>query len=620
MLYASPLPTVIQIDPIDYRAEAETLSQVFLESGRDVRLKIGAASATSLTKVLSMARSRKGLVLHLSAHCIRHEEKGLGLVLEDPSGGPHILWRDRLEDLLSACGGLCNISLLVLSACYSEELAQVFVECGCRHVVATREKVHDSAARRFSQQFYYELAMDAPLLKAWESATQALRIDPDEALAKEADYFTLYGQRGAEEATLRRLCGAESEGQPQGSVSNAGLPMRDFADVAVFLEMQLPSRPEGFVGRTQLLLALARTFHGTKGRRAVALHGPQGIGKSALGVEFAHFVAAPGRLFSCAPLLLHVTERNLDGLIATMAEQLEALAAQLGVLLRPFALGQTATTRSSSASSLSDLSATPSPSPGVGLAEGEDELTLHAVARTRIRQQLQQIERSHRLYRILVVIDDEAGFIRDSADARWWLGDLIRHTHHLHLLILSLEPVYETLGGTKVVNEAVVGLSEMESSRLFLQHIHRRLEPRDLDTPELQPGGSSPSDSTYRGNGGGGNAATNTGRSGSTPMYERTCRQLCGHPLMCRLGGNPGHISAASARVTPGGPSLHQLAASAELLDLMEPRRREPAARPTLQRQHSVPACGRREPVPQSVPLRPFSASAGRHDWAEDIR
>jgi len=69
---------------------------------------------------------------------------------------------------------------------------------------------------------------------------------------------------------------------------------------ALVVGPNLPPPVEDFVGRKVLLAELAVTFF--NGRRAVWLHGCEGIGKSALATEFCRFYALPGdRLF--APLL-----------------------------------------------------------------------------------------------------------------------------------------------------------------------------------------------------------------------------------------------------------------------------------------------------------------------------
>jgi len=146
MMYATPLGH----PAIDVTTEVEGLSQALRVPDTPVQLEVSVATADSLTKLLTLARSRSGLVLHLSAHTVQRNGD-IGLVLESASGSPHVIWREQLEELLCMSEqGLQNISLLFLSTCHSEPLAQIFVECGCPHVVAIRGKVNDTAATRFS--------------------------------------------------------------------------------------------------------------------------------------------------------------------------------------------------------------------------------------------------------------------------------------------------------------------------------------------------------------------------------------------------------------------------------------------------------------------------------------
>ena len=46
------------------------------ESGSHVQLNVGVATVESLTKLLTLARSQKGLALHLSAHAYRNDKAG----------------------------------------------------------------------------------------------------------------------------------------------------------------------------------------------------------------------------------------------------------------------------------------------------------------------------------------------------------------------------------------------------------------------------------------------------------------------------------------------------------------------------------------------------------------
>eukprot|EP00435_Cladocopium_sp_Y103_P049032 s3524_g14.t1 len=78
-------------------------------------------------------------------------------------------------------------------------------------------------------------------------------------------------------------------------------------------------------------------FSGHQSRRACALWGPEGIGKSALGVEFLHFAAAPGRHFSCCAGRVHIEAMDLVGIANAVNEELESLAVQSqAVNMQPF--------------------------------------------------------------------------------------------------------------------------------------------------------------------------------------------------------------------------------------------------------------------------------------------
>lgn len=544
-LYASPLDR----PAINVRSEVETLREALAESNSPVKLNVSCCTASTLTKLLTLATARKGLILHLSAHAIMSDTGELGLVLEDGRGASHVLWRQNLEEILGIRErGLRNVSLLFLSSCWSQELAQVFVECGCRHVVALRSKVHDAAATRFASQFYLSLGVGEPLLTAWEKARMMLRNDSDKAFAREADSFVLFGQIGADEVMLGDLCGEENKVEVSPT-------LRELEDAAYFLDQDIPPRQEHFQGRMQILHEILHCYVGVNSRRVCALHGPEGIGKSALAVELAHFAGAPGRAFSCAVRVLRLQSLDLIGLASALEDDLESLATSLEVPLRPCS-GDSRQSFGSSRNSfgssrelqLSARSEESSSSQGRAGARqwqaGGSELEVLLPVRQRLRSGFQQIERRRRGKRILFVLDDEVGAISDPGVCSL-LGELMESTQHLHILLCSREPFYNSLGPTKVVNVPLKGLSEADSAKLLLQRIHRRLEDRDFPQSSGCPdaGGGTPQ---VPGN--------------SVSVIDATIKRLSGHPLLGRLGGHPGRIREASSLVCPGGPSLLDLA------------------------------------------------------------
>eukprot|EP00438_Fugacium_kawagutii_P035235 Skav227194 [mRNA] locus=scaffold2048:183148:190039:- [translate_table: standard] len=95
-----------------FRNCGRTIEFNMVDSGSHVQLNVGVATVESLTKLLTLARSQKGLALHLSAHACCSEKGDIGLVLEDAKGFSHVLWKKNLEDSC-ACKGEAS------SACWA---------------------------------------------------------------------------------------------------------------------------------------------------------------------------------------------------------------------------------------------------------------------------------------------------------------------------------------------------------------------------------------------------------------------------------------------------------------------------------------------------------------------
>ncbi|CAE7034962.1 unnamed protein product [Symbiodinium natans] len=469
-LYASPLGH----PAINVRSEVETIQEAFEESASGTRLNVGVATVQSLSKLLTLAKSQKGLVLHLSAHSIRSDKGDVGLVLEDSCGKAHVLWKKRLEEILGMKeSGLRSVSLLFLSTCWSQELAQVFVECGCPHVVCLRSPVYDVAARRFSQQFYLSLGVGESLLSAWQTARSWLCTDSKPELAEQADHFVLFGQRGADKVTLSELCGEEAD---RAEASN--LRKLEAASRFLVAESLIPPRPENFLGRPQFIHEVLHLLSGHESRRACAVWGAEGIGKSAFGVEFAHFATAPGRPFSCSSQILKIESNDAISVAHLLLDGLEALANQLEVSLRPCS-GDSRSSLCSCQSAPQSVRSEVANSASMHLGSDQELMSSLLPVRQRIRRGFRQIERVRRKAPVLLVVDDEVGAFT-SSDVRKLFGELLEHTCHLHLLVLSRTPIYSSLGPSKVVNVALPGLEEYDAAKLFLQRMHRKLEAQDF--------------------------------------------------------------------------------------------------------------------------------------------
>lgn len=538
ILYASPLDE--RLHQIDIREELELLREALEEAECPMRVRVGIATAKGLAQLLTLTRSGVPVILHLSAHVALSPNDGFGLVLEDGHGGPHVLYKSRLEELIGGTQKLEGLSLVFLNTCWSESLAQIFIESGCRHVIGTRGQVADVASRAFTHQFYFALGSHHSVLDSWEGAQKALRVDPNPKLPASADLFVLFGQRGAGEATLSLLCNRnffkEPEPRSLGRDKNP-LWLEDATAIGI---AQLPPRPEDFVARSQVIREILDNFDSGRGRiarRTCIVSGPEGIGKSAVAIELAHFAAAPGRLFSQGVIYARLYgDPDVASLQRAILEGLESLEPQLmRNVLRPTSAGSSASAASnysldrlevrslSSRSSLESLASS--------AASDADQCPLEK-RRRQLRRAFQQLDRRRRR-RLLLLVDDEVGAIKGSKNVGQALGELLELSHQLCIAVFCRDRVYDSLGSCKCVNFQLPPLSDMEASRLFLKRIHRPLRPGDLER--------------------GAQGASAVARS------EETLTRLEAHPLLQTLAGNPGKIRGVSERVTPDLNSLFDL-------------------------------------------------------------
>lgn len=470
VLYASPLDRPL----LDFRLEIEMLRDS-LECA-NMKLLVGTATADSLIGVFARARSSKDLVLHLSAHSVDGERTGL--VLEGKDGREHILWRDQLDELLAAHETeLRRVVLVFLSTCGSYDLAKLFIDRGCRHVIGVKGEVLDRAARKFAESFFMGLATGASLTKAFESARVRLRIDPDHKISKTAGQFVLLEADNTEPSHAEMVpgyCGAS----------------HNLEDVDTFLSTGMPSSSNAYiVHRSEYLLRVQACFACHK---ACVIHGEVGIGKRVLGQEFARFAAAPGRMFSCCAVTV---DHFQDVRSLTLA-----LEAELGHLCA-FHLGNFTGFQ--------------------GVVKNPVASIIHSL------HQLEDIGRRG----VLLVINDRAGVISGSAEARDLLGEILERARWSYVLVCSRSPVFGLLGPGRAVNIQVLGLGIRDAARLFLKCVNRPLVSSDFEGEPTQ-------------------------LSSAADLW----RLLTEHPLLDQLKGNPRRIcEVAAERVVPNGAGLLEL-------------------------------------------------------------
>ena len=316
VLYASP---VAKYAPIDFESEIDRIVCSARESERlqtgQVQVSVGVASSASLTKLLTLSHGRDAgspaLILHLAAH--GYEAGGLILESAKGTGEAHPCSHEKLRSLLHSerngenggNGGLRGVSLLMLSSCSSKKLAQVFIDSGCQHVIATDRPVLDKTAKAFTERFYRALFVGKSIVDAFEHAKAALLASSHPEVAQQSHaYMLLKANEGDVPASAAR---SESWTIPERPWSRDS-DIEGFQDACSFLDTLefLPPRVEDFYrpSAMQYVLDTLRT------RRACSVHGLKGIGKSALAIELSRFAASSGRLFSGNVLHVRLEEKG----------------------------------------------------------------------------------------------------------------------------------------------------------------------------------------------------------------------------------------------------------------------------------------------------------------------
>eukprot|EP00913_Durusdinium_trenchii_P009072 g8531.t1 len=324
VLYASPLA----FTPIDFESETDRIVGSARDSGRlqtgQVRISLGAASSSSLTKMLTQSHARRsgGLILHLAAH---GDEAG-GLVLENSKGNgeAYRCTHEKLRQILQMGDrGLRGVSLLFLSSCSSKQLAQVFLECGCQHVIATSSPVLDATARAFTERFYGALFVGKSIVEAFEHTRKALLASSVREVADQSNVYHLLSAEGVGQVVPDVPERPERPGSREseiGGFQDGNRSGCSFQEQLTFL----PPEVEDFFRPPEMQQVMNVLLN----RRACAVHGCEGIGKSALLIETARFAASPGRRFSGN--VVHVRLHDRSNAVKTIKDSTRTPSSAFG--------------------------------------------------------------------------------------------------------------------------------------------------------------------------------------------------------------------------------------------------------------------------------------------------
>ncbi|MBU7044841.1 MAG: CHAT domain-containing protein, partial [Theionarchaea archaeon] len=161
-LVSAPLVAVngTPLDVLDIEAERNAIVHELAACKKEILLCIKYATLDEF------ARSIEEEFNILQVSCHGYEEF---LLFEDRKGGSQPVTGDYLKRLISMGE---PVELAVISACYSEKIAETLVEAGIPHVVAIRSDtpVVDHAAVVFIGQFYRSLFKGDSVQKAFEMA------------------------------------------------------------------------------------------------------------------------------------------------------------------------------------------------------------------------------------------------------------------------------------------------------------------------------------------------------------------------------------------------------------------------------------------------------------------
>jgi CHAT domain-containing protein len=174
-MYSAPLirskkkmPPKPLSDPVQFETEIDALRRMFQEENYKIKLKVGIATVNNLINVIS----KQPTILHFICHGEYSKKKQKAyLVFENDCGELDKCYSDTIEKLLSKTN--CDIKIVFVNACHSEEVGKIFLEAGIPCVIAVQSelKIEDGVAQKFSENFYRSIFGGETIKKAFEQAT-----------------------------------------------------------------------------------------------------------------------------------------------------------------------------------------------------------------------------------------------------------------------------------------------------------------------------------------------------------------------------------------------------------------------------------------------------------------
>ncbi|CAJ1948459.1 unnamed protein product [Cylindrotheca closterium] len=257
-------------DLLDLQEERTQLASIFKRSNVAVEFQI--ATHDALGKFLA---EDKGRILHFSCH----GDAGF-LFLEDDWGGLAPLANDNLQRWIQLGGR--ELQFVFVSACNSQSIGQAFVDAGVPHVVCCKEnaKLRAGVSALFEKTFYRNLARKKTVQESFDIAKEATLANPkipEEYRREEVEKYRLLGTGGR---------GGGGNNNNKQNVNNHNVSVFFQRNINVSQRRAVvggaegfPPPPKIFIGRT---IDQYRILKLLQHARTVCVHGPSGMGKTAL--------------------------------------------------------------------------------------------------------------------------------------------------------------------------------------------------------------------------------------------------------------------------------------------------------------------------------------------------
>ena len=180
-LYASPIVDEIfeeSDSSISYLSEIRLILELMKNSGKKFNCKLECADEKILRDIIQNKRTK---ILHISSH--GYYDKTYYLALENLKNGQiQKINYNKLKFILNGYKANINkIDLVFVSTCYSQDLEELFFNCGAKNVIfiQRKAKIVDRVIMKFTQNFYQNLIQGNNIKKSYEMSIDSMKNDKE---------------------------------------------------------------------------------------------------------------------------------------------------------------------------------------------------------------------------------------------------------------------------------------------------------------------------------------------------------------------------------------------------------------------------------------------------------